>query len=119
MSLASRDCVPCRGGVPKLTPDEMTPLLEQIARDWHVEHRPSEKHGAIDLLSRQYKFADFVRALAAANQIGALAEEQQHHPDLHVAWGSLRVEIWTHKIGGLTESDFVFAAKCDALLGAE
>ena len=117
-NLASRNCVPCRGGVPPLTPEEYEPLLALLEEGWRVEHRASEKHGTIDLLSRRFKFSDFIRALAAANTIGAMAEEQQHHPDLYVAWGTLGVEIWTHKIGGLTESDFVFAAKCDALLGA-
>jgi 4a-hydroxytetrahydrobiopterin dehydratase len=60
-----------------------------------------------------YRVKNFAEALALANRIGAIAEQQQHHPDLYVAWGHVGVEVWTHKIDGLTESDFVFAAKCD------
>ncbi len=66
-------------------------------------------------LTKTYRFPDFRGALALVDRIGAMAEEQGHHPDLHLAWGKVRVEVWTHKIDGLTESDFVFAAKCDAL----
>jgi len=67
-------------------------------------------------LEKEFRFADFAGALAFVNRVGALAEEQNHHPDLFLAWGRARVAIWTHKINGLTESDFVFAAKCDRLL---
>ena len=78
--------------------------------------RPDPKHGTVQILRRSYRFSDFAQALRAAVLVGEMAEEQQHHPDLHVSWGRLGVEIWTHKIGGLTESDFIFAAKCDALV---
>lgn len=114
--LSERDCIPCRGGVPPLTATEIEPLLAQLDGDWSVVTRDDPKRGTIALLRREVRTADFARALAAANVIGAMAEEQAHHPDLHVAWGRLTVEIWTHKIGGLTESDFIFAAKCDELL---
>ena len=67
-------------------------------------------------LAKEYEFPDFAGALAAANRVGQLAEEQGHHPDLHLAWGKLRVEIWTHKIDGLTESDFILAAKIDEVV---
>jgi len=67
-------------------------------------------------LERAYTFSNFVDALAFANRVGEIAEEQNHHPDLHVAWGKCTVEIWTHKIQGLTESDFYFAAKADRAL---
>lgn len=111
--LAQKTCVPCRGGVPPLTPEQMAPLLGQIDADWHVVERPDPKRGTVTLLERTYRTADFAEALRAAVRVGEIAEEQQHHPDLHVAWGRLGVDIWTHKIGGLTESDFIFAAKCD------
>ena len=114
--LAQRTCVPCRGGVPPLTAEQIAPLLAQLREGWNVVTRPDAKRGSIQLLERTYRTADFASALEAATSIGAMAEEQQHHPDLHVAWGKLGVEIWTHKIGGLTESDFVFAAKCDAII---
>ncbi|MGB8150443.1 MAG: 4a-hydroxytetrahydrobiopterin dehydratase [Candidatus Cybelea sp.] len=114
--LAARACVPCRGGVPPLTDDQIAPLLAQIGADWRVEERPDPKRGTVKILKRAYRFSDFAQALRAAVLVGEMAEEQQHHPDLHVSWGRLEVEIWTHKIGGLTESDFIFAAKCDALV---
>ncbi|HLY03822.1 MAG TPA: 4a-hydroxytetrahydrobiopterin dehydratase [Candidatus Cybelea sp.] len=114
--LAARACVPCRGGVPPLTDEQIAPLLAQIDADWRVVERPDPKHGTVKILRRSYRFGDFAQALGAAVRVGEMAEEQQHHPDLHVSWGRLEVEIWTHKIGGLTESDFIFAAKCDALM---
>ena len=109
-SLADQTCVPCKGGVPPLTATEIAPLLAQLD-DWEVE--------ADKRLRRTYRVKNFVEALALANRVGAIAEEQAHHPDLHVAWGRLRVEVWTHKIDGLTESDFVFAAKCDRAYAAD
>lgn len=103
--LAKKDCVPCRGGVPPLSGDRIAELLSQLD-GWKVE---KEHH-----LTKAYAFADFAEALAFVNRVGAIAEQQGHHPDLHLAWGKVRVEVWTHKIGGLTESDFIFAAKIDA-----
>jgi len=108
--LARKRCVPCRGGVPPLRGAALTDLLDQLggpASGWRVV---DEHH-----LEKEYRFSNFADALAYVNRVGAMAEEQQHHPDLFLAWGKLRVAIWTHKIDGLTESDFVFAAKCDAL----
>ena len=104
--LAQKACVPCRGGVPPLGPDEVEVLLQELD-DWTVEQ---EYH-----LTRAFKFGDFAEALAFVNRVGAIAEQENHHPDLHLAWGKVRVEIWTHKIKGLTESDFIFAAKCDVI----
>jgi len=105
--LAKKDCVPCRGGVPPLRGDAINALLAQLD-GWEV----AEEHH----LRKTYKFKDFVQALAFVNRVGAIAEEQGHHPDIHLTWGSVRLEIWTHKINGLTESDFVFAAKADQAL---
>lgn len=116
--LAQKTCVPCRGGVPPLEPAEAAPLLAQLDPGWHIVSRDDAKRGSISLLERTFRFDDFAGALRAAVRIGDIAQEQQHHPDLAVAWGRLRVEIWTHKIGGLTESDFIFAAKCDEALAA-
>jgi 4a-hydroxytetrahydrobiopterin dehydratase len=114
--LAQKSCVPCRGGAPPLTRDQAAPLLAQVDPEWKLLSREDPKRGTITLLERTYRFGDFGEAMRAAVRIGEIAEEQQHHPDLGIAWGRLRVEIWTHKIGGLTESDFVFAAKCDEAL---
>lgn len=103
-SLAERACVPCRGGVPPLSEAEIAPLLAQIDGWTAVERHHLEK---------TYRVKNFVLALDLVNRIGAIAEEQNHHPDLTLAWGRVGVQIWTHKIDGLTESDFFFAAKCD------
>ena len=105
--LASRDCVPCRSGVPPLAGAQIEPLLAQLDEGWEAV----EDHH----LQRRYGFENFVEALAFTNRVGEMAEEQGHHPDIHLAWGRVVVEIWTHKIDGLLEADFVFAAKCDAL----
>jgi 4a-hydroxytetrahydrobiopterin dehydratase len=102
--LASKVCVPCRGGVPPLTEDEQRPLLAQLD-GWRVV----DGHH----LAKQYEFPDFVTALAFVNRVGEVAEENGHHPDIHLSWGKVGIEIYTHKIDGLTESDFVLAAKCD------
>lgn len=114
--LADLECIPCRGGVPPLDDAQIAPLIEQLGENWFVVERADAKHGRVKILTCSYRFKNFAEAMRAAQRIGAMAEEQQHHPDLHISWGRLVVEIWTHKIGGLTESDFVFAAKCDALL---
>ncbi len=103
--LAGKDCVPCKGGVPPLEGAELTRLHAELGHDWQLV---GEHH-----LEKLYKFPDFVKALAFTNAVGAIAEEQGHHPDLYLTWGKLKVEIWTHKIDGLTESDFVFAAKVE------
>ncbi len=105
--LAQRNCEPCRSGVPRLTAEEIEPLYVQLVPGWEVV----DSHH----LHRLYEFENFAQALAFTNRVGAMAEEQGHHPDLYVAWGKVGVEIWTHKIKGLHEADFVFAAKCDAL----
>ena len=118
-SLAQRACIPCRGGVPPLDGAQIAPLLAELGAGWRVADRAGTKHGTVKLLTCTYAFPNFAEAMQAAIQIGQMAEEQQHHPDLHVSWGKLTVEVWTHKIGGLTESDFIFAAKCDALVAAE
>jgi 4a-hydroxytetrahydrobiopterin dehydratase len=106
MSLSEKDCVPCRGGVPPLPADEVAKYLGQVD-GWQVV----DNHH----LTKTFKLADFKEALAFVNRIGAMAEAQGHHPDIYLAWGQVRVDVWTHKINGLTESDFVFAAKCDVL----
>ena len=102
--LSSRQCVPCRGGVPPLQGDEITALLNQVV-GWEVIN---QHH-----LKKNYRFADFKEALAFVNQVGELAEEQGHHPDICFGWGQAEITIWTHKIDGLTESDFILAAKID------
>jgi 4a-hydroxytetrahydrobiopterin dehydratase len=104
--LAERQCVPCRGGVPSLQGEEITKLQSQLD-GWEVVN---EHH-----LRKEYKFEDFKDTQAFVNQVGQLAEEQWHHPDICYGWGRAEITIWTHKIDGLTESDFILAAKIDAL----
>ena len=104
-SLASEKCVPCRGGVPPLKGDELTSLERELGNGWRVV----EDHH----LEKEFAFKDFAEALAFTNRVGALAEEEGHHPDIYLAWGKVRVTIWTHKIDGLSRSDFVLAAKID------
>lgn len=104
--LSSKQCVPCRGGVPPLTAAEIEPLLAQL-NGWEVvlQHH----------LKKNYSFSNFAEALAFVNRVGEVAEEQGHHPDICFGWGKVEVTIWTHKIDGLTESDFILAAKIDQL----
>lgn len=106
--LANRECVPCRGGVPPLAGPERDRLLAELGPNgWQVV----DGHH----LEKEFRFPDFASALAFVNRVGEEAERQGHHPDLHLTWGRARVTIWTHKIDGLTESDFVLAAKIDRL----
>ena len=105
--LADKQCVPCRGGVPPVDAGQQAGLLRQLS-GWTVERGHH--------LSKTYTFPDFAKALAFVNRVAAVAEEQGHHPDMYLAWAKVRVEIWTHKIDGLTESDFILAAKTDRCL---
>ena len=106
--LAAQECVPCKGGVPPLKGEELIKLHQQLEEGWQLV----EEHH----LEKEYRFKDFVEALAFANKVGELAEEQNHHPGIFLTWGLVRLTIWTHKIDGLTESDFVWAAKADRLM---
>jgi 4a-hydroxytetrahydrobiopterin dehydratase len=107
--LADKKCVPCRGGTPPLKGKELKDL-HRIVPQWNVV----EEHH----ITREYKFPDFAQALEFVNRVGALAEEQGHHPDILLAWGKVGITLWTHKVDGLTESDFIMAAKIDRVLGA-
>jgi 4a-hydroxytetrahydrobiopterin dehydratase len=108
--LASKQCVPCRGSVPPLKGAELQALQNQLENGWQVV---DEHH-----LEKEYRFENFREALDFTVRVGELAEEQGHHPDIHLAWGKVRLTVWTHKINGLTESDFIFAAKVDERLEA-
>lgn len=105
--LAEKECVPCKGGIPPLKGQDLARLKDELNEGWQVI---GEHH-----LEREFKFKDFREALAFTNKVGELAEAQGHHPDIYLAWGKVKVTIWTHKIEGLTESDFVLAAKIDRL----
>ena len=105
--LAEEQCVPCHGGVPPVKGAELEVLREKLGGGWQVV---KEHH-----LEKEYHFKDFRQALDFLVKVGEMAEEQDHHPDIFLTWGLVKVTIWTHKIDGLTESDFVVAAKADAL----
>jgi 4a-hydroxytetrahydrobiopterin dehydratase len=105
-NLAELKCVPCRGGVPPLGGKQLADLLGQVG-GWNAIR---EHH-----IQKTFEFRDFAAALAFVDKVGALAEEQGHHPDIYLAWGKVEVKLWTHKIDGLTESDFIMAAKIDRI----
>ena len=105
--LAQKECVPCKGGVPALKGFELNKLAGQLSEGWQVI---DEHH-----LEKEYKFKNFREALEFTNRIGELAESQNHHPDILLAWCKVKLTIFTHKIDGLTESDFVLAAKVERL----
>jgi 4a-hydroxytetrahydrobiopterin dehydratase len=103
--LSTRECTPCKGGAAPLKGEEIKKLHRTIGADWNV----IEEHH----LEKSFSFPDFRQALDFTNKVGELAESQGHHPDIYLSWGKVRLTIWTHKIAGLTESDFIFAAKVD------
>jgi 4a-hydroxytetrahydrobiopterin dehydratase len=110
--LADKKCVPCRGGVPPLKGKELEQMRKQLPQGVHwkvVDERQ---------IVRRYTFPDFRKALDFVNKVGEVAEEQGHHPDILLAWGKAEITLWTHKIDGLTESDFIMAAKIDRIYGA-
>ena len=107
--LDNKACVPCRGGVPALTDDQLAPFLSQTP-GWRLV----EKDG-VRRIERAFSFDDFQGALDFTVKVGALAEREQHHPEIHLAWGKAVVEIWTHKIRGLHENDFILAAKTNRI----
>ena len=103
--LAQENCIPCRGGVPPLKGEELDALQAKLGNGWQIIN---EHH-----LEKEYIFADFRQSLDFTVKVGEVAENQGHHPDIYLAWGKVKLTIWTHKINGLTKSDFIFAAKAD------
>ncbi len=107
-ALAEKECVPCKGGVAPLKGQDLARMAWELNGNWRVVN---EHH-----LEKEYKFDDFRQALAFTNRVGELAESQGHHPDIYLAWGKVKLTVWTHKVDGLTESDFILAAKADKLV---
>lgn len=105
-SLENKSCIPCSGGVPPLSDQECKDLMKQLSKGWTIN-----KAGH---LHKEFIFKDFMGAMNLANKVAAIAEKEGHHPDLTIAWGKFTAEIWTHKINGLSESDFILAAKIEA-----
>jgi 4a-hydroxytetrahydrobiopterin dehydratase len=105
MPLADKSCVPCQGGTPALRGQDLQALLRELGNGWAAIR---DHH-----LEREFPFRNFREALAFTNAVGAIAEQEGHHPEITLSWGKAVLRIWTHKIDGLTESDFVLAAKAD------
>lgn len=105
-SLSQKRCLPCEGGVPKLNPSEVQNFLKQIST-WSLEG---------DKIQKTFQFKNFLEAMKFVNQMAALAEAEAHHPDFSVHYNKVDVSIWTHAVGGLTENDFILAAKIDQLV---
>jgi 4a-hydroxytetrahydrobiopterin dehydratase len=104
--LVDESCIPCQGCVPPVVVHELNKLLKELGNGWTLNEA--------DHLYKEYKFNNFTGPVVFANKIAEVAEREAHHPDLKIAWGICTVEIWTHKINGLTESDFILAAKIEA-----
>jgi 4a-hydroxytetrahydrobiopterin dehydratase len=107
--LKDQKCIPCRGGDPQLSEAEILAYLPQVP-GWNLVEREG-----IPRLEKQFKFSNFTEALAFANQVGALAEAEDHHPALLVEWGKVTVTWWTHAVKGLHQNDFIMAAKTETL----
>lgn len=107
-TLSSKKCVPCEGGTPPLSHDQIESLRREISSEWRVI---DEKK-----LAREFTFKNFVEAMAFVNRVASIAEEQKHHPDLHIFYNKVTVELWTHAVGGLSENDFIVASKINQLV---
>lgn len=103
--LSEKKCVPCTGETLPLRGSELLNYFKQLEEGWELLED--------ERLVRTYKFKDFKEALAFVNAIGKIAEEEGHHPDIFLTWGKVQITLFTHKIKGLSESDFIMAAKCD------
>ena len=103
LTLANKKCVPCSKDVPPLRGEQLKALYDQLQNGWRIV---DEHH-----LEKEFTFKDFKEALAFTNKMGSIAEEEGHHPDIFLSYGKVKVQIWTHKINGLSESDFILAAK--------
>lgn len=106
--LPKKVCVPCTKGTPPLSKEEQDRLLLELGSSWHIE----KGHH----LTKTFSFENFRKALSFTNAVGAIAEKEGHHPNIHLSYGKVTLTIWTHAIDGLTESDFILAAKCDATI---
>lgn len=103
--LVNKKCMPCTGSTPRMKGHEIKTFYQQLEPGWKVVE---DRH-----LEKEYLFPDFKQGLRFTNDLGKIAEEEGHHPDILLTWGKVKVILWTHKINGLSESDFIFASKCD------
>lgn len=105
--LIDKNCVPCEGGVPPLTPEQIAPLKSELKKDWFIEDNKKIRF--------QFKFKNFKEAIVFVNKVAELAEKEGHHPDIHIFFNKVTIELWTHAIGGLSENDFILASKIELL----
>ncbi len=108
MNLTDKKCVPCEGGTPPLTDAQIKDFVAELKNPWNVSENKK--------IQREFKFKDFISAMAFVNQVAAIAEREGHHPDIHVYYNRVVIDLWTHAVHGLSENDFIVAAKIDALL---
>jgi 4a-hydroxytetrahydrobiopterin dehydratase len=114
--LAKRRCEPCAAGTPPIEGAELERLLSELPGWSVVGGGAGTRGGGGSRLEKEYRFPDFRQALAFVNRVGEVAEQEGHHPDLELGWGRVKITLWTHSIGGLSENDFIVAAKADRLL---
>ncbi len=107
MDLTKKKCKPCEGGTPPLSQDEIYEYTKHIQEDWKVEENKK--------ISKDYSFVNFKHTMDFVNKVADLAEEEGHHPDMHVYYGKVTIELTTHAIKGLSENDFILASKIDNL----
>lgn len=107
MDLASKKCIPCESGTPPFTPKQYNPLLKQLKLDWEVIEQKKIRH--------EFKFKDFVESMKFVNQVADLAEDEGHHPNIHIYYSKVVIDLTTHNIKGLSENDFILAAKIEEL----
>ena len=106
-SLVEKRCIPCEGGTPQLTPHEILGYMKEVDRGWRVIDQQK--------IIREFAFKDFKEAMAFVEKVAALAEEEGHHPDIAILYNKVGLTLWTHAVGGLSENDFILAAKIDRL----
>lgn len=129
-NLTNKKCVPCEGGTPPLTKEEAEKLLFQVSTSWHLEDSPPHQTGNVVTtneekipssgvgarkISAEFKFKNFKESMAFVNKVADIAESEGHHPDIYISYSKVKIELWTHAIGGLSENDFILAAKIDQL----
>jgi 4a-hydroxytetrahydrobiopterin dehydratase len=106
MKFSEKKCIPCKGGVPPFTKPQATKYLRKLKRGWEIKNNKLEK---------EFKFKNFVQSMGFANQVALIAQAEDHHPEIEISFSKVEIELWTHKVGGLTENDFILAAKIDLL----
>lgn len=109
-SLDKKKCVPCEGGAQPLTIHDARTLLPELQADWMIDENPPMK------LQRTFKFEDFKQAIAFVDKVAKIAEQEGHHPNIHISFNKVKLVVYTHSIKGLHENDFILAAKIDNLI---